>query len=134
MSNLETLTARLRTTTEHADMVETLELPSSISSGQAINLLAEYFGTHEESQAAYLVIDDQESGYLLRSDLYDLTSLLFKGIGESGYGALPGQPQYRLIELCCPVLNCSEKLYVMRVPEQPRYCKVHLDSVMEIAK
>ncbi len=113
---------------------DTLDVTAGTAAGGLVDLLTGYFGEDDTRSQIRLLIGGEEIGYLQRADLYALASASEKGIGSSDYGTLPGQANYRLIRLRCPVAACTETRLVMTFDEDdPPACGVHPDRWLQVA-
>lgn len=95
-----------------------------------INGMSKYFGEDDKRQAVRLIVEGEEIGCLVRSDLYDFIPLSKKGIDDSGNAQLPGNSKFRLVQFYCPYCTNSQTVMIYGEASLP---KCH-DRVMKIKK
>jgi hypothetical protein len=133
VSHLDDLRAKARQRSEYSKVPDTVELDSAVPDSQVLDGLKRYFGEDDEREAIMLVVDGEEIGYLLRSDLYHYQGPAFRSIATGQHATLPGV-SFDLLQLRCPVYGCRYSPLVMLFDEDdPPRCKVHPDTAMEIA-
>lgn len=111
----------------------TLLLDSDEEVESAVKDLFQYFGEDDKRQAILLIVRGEEVGYLRRIDLYDFVTIGTKGIGSSDHFKLPGEHRFRLLQLRCPIKDCTHRLLVMHFDEDnPPKCAIHPDENLEI--
>ncbi len=105
----------------------------------AIGALGDYFGGSVDRQAILIVLDDEEKGYLERTDAYEFFPAFNRGFGDSIRAFVPGVaiPAARgaqehpgpagMIKLVCPVSPCPRSpAYVATYDEwDPLVCDMH---------
>ena len=108
-------------------------LDESADSGSVISGLMHYFGEDDAREAVEVLVNGQPSGFMTRNALYDLVSVREKGIGSLEPAFLPGQSDYLLLALHCPVAGCTEsELIIHYEPGLRRKCPKHPNVFMEL--
>jgi hypothetical protein len=101
--------------------------PSTVD--RALDGLVDYFGADRKGRREVrVVVQGEELGYLGREALYEHVALIDRGLGTSGYAALPGfTVGASVLQLVCTVDGCTEgPVLAMSYDEDhaPR-CRVH---------
>lgn len=126
---LEKIAKRTRPPTQQDVEVPFVELEND---AQVKGLIA-WFGIDSTRRAARIVIKGEESGVLIREDLYELLASRTLGWGDSIGGTLPGEPEWEPIELQCPIPDCPRSpLWVLSFnPAAPPECAAHPGTSLE---
>ncbi len=107
----------------------TLELDHDKGMTPTLRIISNYFKEDEQRGCVELIIGGEKAGYLHRTHF----DALCAEFGVSDYSISPGEGgPPKSITLCCPVIGCDYKLFVMGYDEDhPPKCKIHLDADMK---
>ena len=92
--------------------------------------LVAWFGADPDRRAARLVIAGEDAGVLDREALYELVADRTLGWGDAIGASLPGDPDWELTELHCPIPGCPHSpVYAVHYdPAAPPHCDEHEDE------
>lgn len=128
MNTIDTLKA-LTTTSPSLRGKEnlTLRIDPGIGAPSIVNGLKEYLEKRKKVEVIKLIFDEDEVGYLDRTDFLASALVVITGIGASDGATTPGYSEIvKLIDLCCPVKRCSKRLLVTSYDrDNPPFCDDH---------
>ncbi|MFG2858795.1 hypothetical protein ACGFZ9_51245 [Streptomyces mirabilis] len=102
---------------------------------RALTAALQYFDADDDRQAVTVHLAGEELGLLHRRDAYSLPPPLLstRDYGASDQAALPGDVRYEMINMRCPVTNCSHRFALILYPLQPPRCPVHPEQTVVVA-
>ncbi len=137
MTVLDELTARARAQRDRSNAAETpaVMVSARVPSDSVVDALVRCFGENEHRAMVRFIVDEEEIGYLTRSDLYSFVGPRQRSVGQSGQAGLPGEPRFRVLALRCPISGCGSRRVVMHVDEtDPLGCPRHPATLMELGR
>jgi hypothetical protein len=89
--------------------------------------VVDYFGADRERRNVRLLFGE-EARYLERTTVYAFLATSSKGLGQGGYGLLPGYSaphQAREYEFQCPIDGCPDSPVFVLAFDEPPTCRLH---------
>jgi hypothetical protein len=111
MNKLDEFLRALAPQVSFSGKTETLIVPREIDPAYVIDTIIELFGSDDTLEAVEIRHGDQSHGYVIRKSIYEFAPAQSKSIGSGEHAALPGIPDYKLIELRCP--TCGYNLWTI---------------------
>jgi hypothetical protein len=87
-----------------------------------------WFGDDRSRRAVHVVTGEEDLGYLLRADVYELMSARWMGSGDAARAILPGtSTSWRTLTAECPEPGCPESpVYLVSYNRaRPPTCRLH---------
>ncbi|MFB7645694.1 hypothetical protein ACFC0S_00400 [Streptomyces sp. NPDC056084] len=102
---------------------------------RALTAALQYFDADDERQAVTVHLAGEELGLLHRHDAYSLPPprLSTRDYGASDQAALLGDVRYEMINMRCPVTNCSHRFALILYPLRPPQCPAHPEQTLVVA-